>query len=255
MTAMEIWNNSYCGNFTDLLYKVKEDLGFPNLGEKDLTVSKEGLKSYWLLENRVVSNTEVLRMQDMDLILSLMAAIVQKAPLHKDEYTEELCRDSTMEVTKVNRYYKDFMTNMDILKAIIAKLPSQEFSDMEFHKKHDFYSLFCAIDEMRRNQEIDATSDMTNIAHNLEVFNMGLRSFIELDMKDDRKTVPAWNTIKLPTDWKVPTQTNERKPVIPVYFNSRTRDWNHNSEENPNRSIRMDAFLDIMRRRNKISMP
>ena len=246
MTSMEIWNSAYNGDFVDTLYEIKEGLGFISPGTKDLMVSKSALENYVLLNHKIVSKTDVLRLQDMDLILSLMIAMVRGGPQHKDEGLAELCNQyQKMDAPFKQRLIQTFMENMGILNSITEKLPSMKFCDTELRKKHDFYSLFCAIDNLRREEGLDAGDNMEVIAHNLEAFNIYLRSYLEYIQGVRNKTVTEWD--------KVQTLISvAMKKAIPEYYNSRTRDWNHNSKVSPSRSIRMNILLDIMSRRNKL---
>lgn len=246
MTSMEIWNSAFNGDFVDLLYDIKEGLGFVSPGSKDLKVSKQALENYVLLNNKIVSKTDVLRLQDMDLILSLMIALEKEGPQHKDDGLEELCNKyKVMDPKAKKRLFENFMENMNILKGIMDTLPTMEFKDTELRKKHDFYSLFCAIDHLRREEGLDADDDMEVISHNLETFNTYLRSYMESIQGIRNKTVTDWG--------KVQTLISvAMRKAIPEYYNSRTRDWNHNSEVSPSRSIRMNTLLEIMSRKNKL---
>lgn len=248
MTSMEIWNSAYNGDFVDLLYDIKEGLGFISPGKKDLKVTKEALAGYFLLNHRIVSKTDVLRLQDMDLILSLMIAMVKKGPQHKDEGLEELCVKYQKMDPKVKQgLYNDFMENMNIIEKIAEAMPSSDFQDTELRKKHDFYSLFCAVDYLRREEGLEADDDLSTIAHNLESFNTYLRSYVEHIQGTRNKTVLDWPKMQ------AVLSVNMRKDV-PVYYTSRTRDWNHNSDVSPSRSTRMNTLIEVMSRKNKLPL-
>lgn len=252
MTSMEIWNNTFYGDFVNLLYNIREKLGFVGLKARELSVSKESLQGYSLLEDRVVSKTEVLRMQDLDLILSLMVAMIKKGPQHKDDFINELCTENkVMDKKTSDLLCRNFIINHDIIRKIGNAMPTICFSDTELHKKHDYYSLFCAVDTLRRNGSLSASDSLVTIGHNVETFNTILRSYIE-HVQGLKKTVPEW----LEVDKKGQETggglyhtigTKLRKDVV-EYYNSRTRDWNHG----PNREIRCALLMDILQRSNKI---
>jgi len=237
MTAMEIWNNTYSGDLIDLLFDIQSTLGFTGPDEADTQVNlKDALLNYSLASMRVVSRSDILRMQDIDLILQLAMAIDKKGPQHKEEGIKQFCADNaTMTLNHKNRIKKAFMENILIIEQMNSG--DFDFAKSEFKKKHDFYSLFCAVDEMRRKGEISAKtvkSELIRKGKRLAKLGVAIRSCMERDA--DISTVTSWDKINI-----------SYKKKLPTYVESKRSNWSFQKS----RKLRADLIRAFLVRKAK----
>jgi hypothetical protein len=233
MTKAEIWNSTYRGKAISLAYAVQGKMGFRRPEPNETTVNmKDALANYWLAVNGVVSRTDILRMQDIDLILQLLYAMDNGGePVNKEDGLGEWIRDNMdMPATKYDKMLDSFMQVISVLSLIDKRGCS--LADSEYSSKHDFYSIFCAIHRMLAQGVIPTGDGFKTAAGKLLAFSTLLGSFREnqAGTPASKRKHPAWEDVKIP---------ETRKALVMNHYLSRLRDW---SSVN-NRKVRMETIM------------
>lgn len=255
MSEQEIRNNEFAGDLTDLLFSIQSKLGFQGPDKKSVKMdAKYSGSGYYFFTRKVCSSTDLLRMEDMELILSLLYAIGIETPAHKTlglddfyrahekmltsmtavkEYygnvaTTEMYSDVTAKPKTSNALELAFMENIKILEKLEVN-KHFTLSESRFRKKNDFYSLFCAIDQLRRKGLISSNDDLSIPASCLTVFTEALDA-VEGDTID---------LVRIPIEWR----TNAVN-----YFTSLLKDWSFKD----NRDTRMGVFVSLLTRKRRL---
>jgi len=239
MGAAEIKRSIFQGDMIDLMFDLQKSLGFVGPDQKDTSVNMRDVQANYLLAQfRVASPTAILRMQDIDMLLQLAYMVTKKGPQHKEDGLEDFCRDN---IAMSTHRQKKLMTEMFENFVIITRMQSEEFAvdASEFRKWHDFYSLYAAVDELRREGVLSGRDDLEAHGSNLDWLSIGLVAH--------KKSVESPDLLK---EWKdmadqIPSAIVRK---IPGYNLTKQRDWNVTLS----REIRRDLIKEVLSRRNRI---
>lgn len=249
MTEMEIFNNTFSGDLTDLLYELQEALGFKGLDPaKSYKLDvKSATEDYYLAATKVVSANDLLRLKDLDLILQLLFMIHNMGKrdaagnmtiVNKDDGIQAYCQNNTSMLASQTKAMKaSFVTDLAVIKKLEA---CEDFSLKEsiFRKEHDFYSLFSTVESLRLDGTLSGELNFSVIATNLAIFSGAVETFkMSLATADDT----AWEALGLPV--LVKKEARE-------YYLTRVRDWNTGAS----RKTRLGILRGIFARKNTIQM-
>jgi hypothetical protein len=238
MSEQEIRNNHFAGDLTDLLFSLHAWLGFKSPDAKSVRMDpKESGDGYFFFSSKICTSTDILRMEDMELILSLLHAISMKDGMaHKttelgDFYrnNENMNKDNPNLAKNLETAFKQ---NINILKAIEAT-GAFTFSTSRFRKKNDFYSLFCAVDRLRRQGFTTDNSNILAVAKSLTRFGE-LVNMIESDV--DESEISAFG---VSAEWCKKANN---------YYENIHQNWSFKE----NREIRRDICEEILGRQRAI---
>lgn len=225
MSEQEINNNRHAGHLTDLLFDLQKELGFKAPSPKSLTLSPdEAGEDYFFFQNKVCTRTDLLRMNDMELILSLLHAQEKGECAHKNQDVDAFYRESeNMSEIEYQQMREYFLETRDSLQGI---LDTGLFSlaESRFRKKNDFYTLWYAV----AHTEI---SSYTVAAKVLTQFDALVTATLDADRAFCRR---------YPEEW----QSNATK-----YIASLTKDWSFKE----NRETRVKILSDLISRKKALA--
>lgn len=255
MSPAELKASTYRGPIISAAFKIQEDLGFTYPQPSDLKITKTHMKDYILMDMGVVSKTDVLRMNDLEFIMELMMALYEQDVHDKKKGLETFCRntENPLSEASISQIISSFTENILILGKIFSCYvdsahPSQEKPDTweevkktEWSKKHDFYSLFVAIDKLRREGGISYEDDLTTQGHNLVLLSMATNSKAR-EMKGVTESRLTYLAVNKSLQLGV-------VPLVKQYAQSKTQDWNFKSQ----RARRRDIIVEILKKTRKIA--
>ena len=218
MSKTEIWNSTFRGDIIDLAYRIQAALGFKSPSEQETSINlKDAQANYWFATAGIVSKTDILRMQDIDLVLQLLHMLDSDGqPQHKEEGLQEFCRNGVeLPAGRADELFNAFMEVVGVLQKIDATMP---LASVDYRKRHDFYSLFCAVTYMLGKGTISPRDDLDKACAKLDAFNVALVSYKDSSLGTARKTraFPAWDTLEI---------TETMRGRVKKYHESKLRDW------------------------------
>ena len=224
MSEQEINNNRYAGRLTDLLFDLQKEMGFKAPTPKSLSLSPdEAGESYFLFENKICTRTDLLRMNDMELILSLLHAMDTGECAHKNQGVDQFykSKEDMLAVT----YTQMKASFMDTLETIQEMIDTNLFSlaDSRFRKKNDFYTLWFAA-------YITEVSSYPAAAKSLTQFDALVTATLEGDKATCRRYTEEW-------------QSNAA-----MYLASLAKDWSFKE----NRETRVRILSELMSRKKAL---
>lgn len=247
MKPVEIWNSTYSGDIIDMAFDLQAGEGFVSPGGTDTSVDTKKLaKDYYLARQKVVTSTDILRMQDIDLILQLLFAIHtrdrESVVVHKTSGYEEFLKEN-QQMTEGDYQYMEnrFKQVMNYIRKLF---PGDELSQTLFRKKTDFYSLFCMVDFNLGEDGVDLL-DVDGTPLHVEHVSRYLKQFceaVESYGKHVAKKSGNWEELRpLLAGEKVAKQVED-------YFYFRNRDWSFRES----REYRMGILYDVACRKARV---
>lgn len=246
MSEQEVRNNTYAGDLTDLLFSLQNTLGFCPPGPLSVTMDPKKLgESYFFTQNRICSSTDLLRMEDMDLTLSLLHAIhvnkwgekvVEKekdangVPTgrlvtkryfmpHKASTVDSFHKDhESLSAEQTSWLSESFLKDIGVFTSL-AGLNLFDLGGSRFRKKNDFFGLFVAIERKRVATGFDATnfdvlaSNLTRFGEAVGLAEDGtLQSSTEFSLRVKALAQGYYDNIK--ENWSLRPQRETRVKVL-----------------------------------------
>jgi hypothetical protein len=236
MSNAEMWNNTYRGIIIDIAYYLQEQMGLTHPGVTDTSVDlRLALEKYYLATTGICTRTDILRMEDVDLILQLMFLVSSGEPNHKEDGLREFLQNNeSMSGPDKVKLIEGFTENLGYIQDIFSV---DEIKESEFCKKHDFYSLFSTIDLLRVTGRLNDTTDLVRMRNNLLEFSECV-SFYGL-VRNGKESAEEWS------DYPI---SGSVQKMVEEYFVSRTHDWNTKKC----RDIRLEILLKIATRKSPV---
>jgi hypothetical protein len=137
----------------------------------------------YLLEQRVVSETGVDRMKDVELVSELLASILANGPIHKKQAVDRAIGNTAVHKRSLESAIGDFCSALRALKQLFPELYETRFKNVS-----EFYSLFLVVWEMTQQKLV------LNDRSRNETAMMLLRRFsdgVDAVREQQRKTMGA----------------------------------------------------------------
>lgn len=103
----------------------------------------------YLLSQRVVSESHISRMKDVELITELLASIVAGGPIHGKESVDKAVGNEGLNAHTLRKASSDFQTVLKALKRMFPELHATRFRNMA-----EFYTLFMVVWDLQQQKMI-----------------------------------------------------------------------------------------------------
>jgi hypothetical protein len=97
----------------------------------------------FLIENRIVSKTDIGRMRDVELVSELLASILNDGPIHKKRAVDKAVGNTATHASLLRKAIEEFSATM---RAVARMFPSLRTT--RFKNSAEFYSLFLVVWKM-----------------------------------------------------------------------------------------------------------
>ncbi|NUY82759.1 DUF262 domain-containing protein [Flavobacterium sp. MAH-1] len=130
LNNQELRNAAYNGDFKGMVFTVAEE------------------QDDYLVENKILSATDVKRMLDAEFISELFAAMIKGLQDKKKTLDKIYAEFDSMDEDEVIAWKKAFRSTLSLLDKIL----DEDIKTTRFHNKNDFYSLFYVLYDLTKNK-------------------------------------------------------------------------------------------------------
>jgi hypothetical protein len=129
----------------------------------------------YLVHQQIVSQTEIDRMKDVELISELLASIVAGSPIHKKQAVDRAVGNQSINAHTLRKTVDELVMTINQIKRMFPELRTTRFRNMS-----EFYSLFLVVWELEQQKLILKDHSRNSVAMSiLQKFSNGVDSVRE----------------------------------------------------------------------------